>query len=239
MIRLIIDLVLLAIIALCTWGGYKRGLIGGIAGLLAIVISLFCANLVSNAYSGEVIPALEPFVDGYLNSAENREKILENMGYGDSDYSLNDILISDPSMRYDYAYECMSMMGFHEDRAESLAKRSVELSDSQDILMPEATVSIVCDTVTYVGGLIIAFLLILILIVAIANIGNLSFRLPNMENLDEIGGAILGFAKGFLYCTLLCWSLSFLGLIIGKTTVSKTVLANFFLAFDFLTKGLV
>ena len=39
--RAVIDIILLAIIALCTWGGYKRGLIGGIAGLLAIVIALF------------------------------------------------------------------------------------------------------------------------------------------------------------------------------------------------------
>ena len=36
--RAVIDIILLAIIALCTWGGYKRGLIGGIAGLLAIVV---------------------------------------------------------------------------------------------------------------------------------------------------------------------------------------------------------
>ena len=30
---LIINIVLLVIIALCTWGGFKRGLVGGIAGL--------------------------------------------------------------------------------------------------------------------------------------------------------------------------------------------------------------
>ena len=59
-----IDIVLLIIIALCTWGGYKRGLVGGIAGILAIIIALFGGSLLSNTYSGEVIPALEPFVNG-------------------------------------------------------------------------------------------------------------------------------------------------------------------------------
>ena len=54
--KLIIDVVLLVIIALCTWGGFKRGLIGGIASLMAIVIALYGGSLLSSAYSGEVIP---------------------------------------------------------------------------------------------------------------------------------------------------------------------------------------
>ena len=39
--RAIIDIVLILIIALCTWNGYKKGLVGGIAGILAIIIALF------------------------------------------------------------------------------------------------------------------------------------------------------------------------------------------------------
>ena len=96
-----------------------------------------------------------------------------------------------------------------------------------------------CNTASFVGGLTVAFLMILILLVAIGNIGNLSFRLPNLELLDEIGGAVLGFVKGFLYCVLLCWLLSFLGLIIGKDTLESTTLAQFFLQIKFLTSGLL
>ena len=43
--KVIIDIVLLVIIALCTWNGYKRGLVGGIASILAIVIALFGGSL--------------------------------------------------------------------------------------------------------------------------------------------------------------------------------------------------
>ena len=74
---------------------------------------------------------------------------------------------------------------------------------------------------------------------AIGNGGNLSFRLPNMESLDEIGGAVLGFIRGFLYCVLLCWVLSFLGLVIGKKTLDGTTLARFFLTFRFITNSLI
>ena len=60
-----------------------------------------------------------------------------------------------------------------------------------------------------------------------------------MENLDEIGGAVVGFIKGFIYCVLVCWLLSFMGLVIGRTTLAETTLARFFLAFDFLTGTLL
>ena len=163
----------------------------------------------------------------------------EKLGYGDSDKSLNDILAEDPSLRYDYAYECMGALGFSRDRAEELAEKAVELAGEKELSMTDAVVAVLCDTITYVGGLLIAFLMILILLVAIANVGNLSFRLPNMENLDEIGGAVLGFVRGFLYCVLLSWVLSFFGLVIGKNTMESTTLARFFLSFKFITQGLL
>ena len=239
MIRLILDIVLLAIVALCTWTGYKKGLIAGVAGILAVIVALFAGNLLSKAYAHEVIPVLEPFVDGYIDSQNIRDEVLEEMGHGYSDRSLEDVLASDSSLRYDYAMECLKTVGVHEDRAEELARKTVEYADRNNAGMTDSVVAVLCDTASYVGGLTIAFLMVLILLVAIGNIGNLSFRLPNLELLDEIGGAVLGFVKGFLYCVLLCWLLSFLGLLIGKDTLESTTLAQFFLQIKFLTSGLL
>ena len=237
--KVIIDILLLIIIALCTWNGYKRGLVGGVAGILAIIIALFGGSLLSSAYAHEVVPALEPFVDGYIDSSDTRNTVLEKLGYGESDLSLEDILAQDSSLRYDYAYECMTYVGFYEKRAESLASDAVALADANGISMTDAVVAVLCDTITYVGAMVIAFLLILIFLVAIGNVGNLSFRLPNMEALDEVGGAVLGFAKAFIYCVLLCWLLSFLGIVIGQDTMEHTTLGRFFLIFDFVTNGLM
>lgn len=237
--KAVIDIILLIIIALCTWNGYKRGLVGGIAGILAIVVALFGGSILSSAYSQEVVPALEPFIDGYVDSQANRDAVLESMGYGDSDYSVEDIIAQDSSLKYDYAYECLLSVGFYSRTAEKLANKAVDMADTDGTDMTAAVVAVVGDTATYVGGAALGFLLILIFLIAIANVGNLSLRLPNMENLDEIGGAVVGFIKGFIYCVLLCWLLSFLGIVIGKTTLAETTLARFFLAFDFLTKALL
>ena len=171
--KLILDIVLLIIVALCTWGGYKRGLIGGVAGILAIVIALFGGSLLSSAYSHEVVPALEPFVDGYIDSQVTRDEVLRNMGYGNTEYSVEDILAQDSSLRYDYAYECMLELGVYPDRAEELADRAVAYADENMTGMTEAVVAILCDTATYVVGMTLGFLLIIIFITAIANIGNL------------------------------------------------------------------
>ena len=239
MLRLILNIVLLLIVALCTWTGYRKGLIAGIAGILAVVIALFGGSLLSSAYSHEVVPVMEPFADGYIDSQNIRDDVLETLGYGYTDLSLEDILARDSSLRYDYAVECMKIVGVYQDRAEEMAQKAVDLADRSGVSMTDAVVTVLCDTGSFVGGLLVAFLLILILLVAIGNIGNLSFRLPNLELLDEIGGAVLGFVKGFLYCVLLCWVLSFLGIIIGKDTLENTTLAQFFLQIKFLTSGLL
>ncbi len=239
MVRLILDLLLLLIVALCTWTGYRKGLIAGIAGILAVIIALFGGSLLSSAYSHEVVPVMEPFADGYIDSQNIRDQVLDTLGYGYTDLSLEDILARDSSLRYDYAVECMKTVGIYQDRAEEMAVKTVEYADRNGVSMTEAVVTVLCDTGSFVGGLVIAFLLILILLVAIGNIGNLSFRLPSLELLDEIGGAVLGFVKGFLYCVLLCWVLSFLGVVIGKDTLANTTLAQFFLQIKFLTSGLL
>jgi len=237
--NLVLDFVLLIIVALCTWSGFKHGLLGGVAGVLTIVIALFGGSLISSAYAHEVVPALEPFVDGYVDSQKNRDAVLEKLGYGSSDLSVEDILAQNPALRYSFAYECYRSVGLSSDRAEELAGRAVAYADENLTDMTEAVVNVLCDTATYIVGLALGFLLILIFITTLANIGNLSFRLPNLERLDEIGGAVLGFVKGLLYCVLLSWLLSFFGILIGRDTMEQTTLARFFLTFRFVTNGLL
>ena len=238
--KIVLDIILLLIVALCIWDGYKRGLIGGVLGILILVVALFAGDYLADSYAPEAIPVLEPFIDGFIDSQNTRDKILAEMGYGGTDLSLENVLESDSSLRYDYAFLCLEECGFHEQRAEDLAAVAVHYSDQNDCSMTQAVIDTLCDALTHVAGLTLCFLLILILLVALSNLGGFVFRLPeNLELLDELGGAILGFVKGFLYCTLLCWLLSFLGLVIGRETLDGTLLGRFFLSFRFLTAGLL
>ncbi|MBP3538484.1 MAG: CvpA family protein, partial [Oscillospiraceae bacterium] len=135
-----IDIILLIIIALCTWNGYKKGLVSGIAAILAIVVAIFGGSLLSSAYAHEVVPALEPFVDGYIDSQDNRSAVLESMGYANSDYSVEDVLATDSSLKYDYAYECMLNVGFYSRISEKLAVDAVELAEENEMDTTDAVV---------------------------------------------------------------------------------------------------
>ena len=79
--RWIIDLVLLAVLAMCIWRGYQRGLIVGIASIVSIVFSLYVACLLSGTFSYEVVSAVKPFVSGYMDrviSGDVTEAMAEN-----------------------------------------------------------------------------------------------------------------------------------------------------------------
>ena len=115
--RTVIDLVLLAIIIISIWSGYKKGFIMGIAGVVAIVVSLYAASLVSSAFSYEVVPALRPFASGYVES-QMQDTVLEDMGLADTELSYEDILSNDPELRHDFCATCYKTFGIYDDAAE-------------------------------------------------------------------------------------------------------------------------
>ena len=59
--KAVLSLLFLSILIFCVWSGYKKGLVMGIFSLIAFVVSVYGANLLSQTYSGEVIDALRPF----------------------------------------------------------------------------------------------------------------------------------------------------------------------------------
>lgn len=234
--RAVIDLVLLAIIIISIWAGYKKGLIMGIAALLAAIISLYGASLVSQAYSYEIVPVLRPFVSGYIQNRMENE-VLGNLGIEDTSLSVEDVLASDPSLRHDFCAACFSSIGIYEDAADQMATEAEEYAADNGETIQNSVVEVFCIRAAYVAGVALLFIVFIVALTAIGNIPNLSFRIPNMDTLNDAGGAVMGLVNGIVYCILLCWALRFLGLIIGRETLENTILAKFFISIDFITSG--
>ena len=226
--RTVIDLVLLAIIIISIWSGYKKGFIMGIAGLVAIIVSLYAASLVSSAFSYEVVPAMRPFASGYVES-QMQEKVLEDMGIADTELSYEDILADDPELRHEFCATCFKTFGIYEDAAEQMATEAETYADEQGSTIEEAIVETLCTRVAYVAGVVL---------LTIGNIPNLSFRIPNADILNDAGGAVMGLVNGMTYCVLLCWALRFMGLFIGLDTLGSTLLGKLFLKLGLVTAGL-
>ena len=157
--RTVIDLVLLAIIIISIWSGYKKGFIMGIAGLVAIIVSLYAASLVSSAFSYEVVPAMRPFASGYVES-QMQEKVLEDMGIADTELSYEDILADDPELRHEFCATCFKTFGIYEDAAEQMATEAETYADEQGSTIEEAIVETLCTRVAYVAGVVLLFLIL-------------------------------------------------------------------------------
>ena len=235
-VHIVIDLVLLAILIICVWSGYRKGFIIGIANLLGIVVSLYAAVLVSGAFSYDVVPVLRPFVSGYVETQMN-DTVLEEMGISNTDLSYEDILANDSELRHQFCYTSYTSVGIYDDAADQMATEAETYANENSVSISEAVIEIFCQRAAYVAGVALMFLIFLIALMAIANIPNLSYRIPNMDVLNDAGGAAMGFINGVCYCILICWALRFLGIIIGTDTLGRTLLARFFIAIDLLTAG--
>ncbi|MEG1633135.1 MAG: CvpA family protein [Oscillospiraceae bacterium] len=235
--KIAIDLILLVIIILSVWAGYKKGLIMGIGGMVAIIVSLYAGCLLSTAFSYELIPVARPFASGYVER-QMKNSVLDSLGLADTELSVDDVLAQDPEKQHEFCFYCYRAMGIYKDAAEQMATEAEKYADENGTDIASAVVEVLCARVTYVAGVVLFFLVILITLTAIGNIPNLSFKIPNMDILNDAGGAVMGLIKGITFCVLLCWALRFAGIFIGKDTLEHTLLARFFIAIDFITMGI-
>lgn len=238
--KAIIDLALLAILIICIWSGYKKGLIMGLGGILCIIISLYGANLLSNAFSPDVVPALRPFAGGFMESVVDREEggVMERMGWKDNAYSVDDLLEQYPEREGEFAAACYETIGIYSSSAAVMAEEAVAHSRETGDDMVSAVVEVLCQRVSYVACFVLVFLLIIIVLTVIGNLPNLSFRLPHLDLVNDISGAILGLVTGLMFCAVAVWALKFVGMLIGSDTLESTILGGWLLRKDFLLRYL-
>ena len=227
MMKWVIDLILLAVVLLCAFNGYRKGILMEIGAVACLLISLFGATFVANNFSMEVVVAVKPFAGGYIEGVIAND-VPQILGYDLSEYSINDIVASDPQKAYDVAEATFRCMGVHGPTAAKLAETAQIYAAENGVALRSAIVDVTCNTGVYALAVALCFMIILIFLTFLGNIPNLAFRLPNMEELDEIGGAAIGVVRGVLLGMLAVWVLKFMGLLIGEDTISSTILAKLF-----------
>ena len=215
--KTVIDLVLIAIVLICIWTGYKKGLLMGIGGILCIVVAIYGANLLANVFSYDLEPAVRPFLYGYVEGVnQGRDsEVRERMGWDRYDYSVEDLLSQHPDRQEEYCRTCYEVVGIESRTAQSMAERAVTYARESGGTVTGAMKHILSESVSYVAIFIVAFLLIIIILTVIGNLPNLSYKIPGLDLVNDIAGAVLGLATGFLFCVLLVWALKFMGLLLG------------------------
>ena len=238
--RAVIDLVLLGVLVLCTWAGYRKGILMGVGGIVAIIVSIYGANLLANVFSYDVVPALKPFANGYTERllAGKDAKVLRELGWENYNYSVEDLLARYPDRREEFSQLCYEALGVDSATAAAMAERSVTYARESGVGMKDAMVQVLCEGVGYVACFVLFFLIILIALTVLGNLPNLSFRLPGLDLANDIGGAVLGLARGALFCVLIVWVLKFMGLLLRNGALSSSILGGALLRRDFLFRYL-
>lgn len=224
----IIDLILVAIVLICGWCGYKKGLIMGIGGIIVIIVSLLSANLVAESFSYELVPVVRPFASGYMETTITNEEdgVLVALGLEDENYSLTDLIKQEPARAKEIALESYRRLGLEAGAAEQLADEALVYAEENEKELLFAITEVLCQRVCHVLCLTLAFLLILIILTVLGNLPNIGFKLPNLDLVNDIGGAVLGVITGILFCILIAWGLRYLGLIFGVGNLENTWFAS-------------
>ena len=232
-INTVINIILIAVLVICAWQGYKKGIIMGIIEVLVIILSLYGAQLLSDTYSYEVIPVLKPFISGYMESQVERTAYTvygyepDEQGNFNVPYSLQDLLLEQPGHEEEIARETFRSLGLYDNMADTLTARAVAYEQENDATLSSSVVTISCQAVTWYGGFLLAFIILFAILTVIVNLPNLSFKIPYVGIVNDIGGIAIGIFTGLLFCSILVWVCQFAGLLLTEQTLRGTGLAAF------------
>ena len=186
------------------------------------------------------MPALKPFANGYTESmlTGSDSAVMKRMGWEGSSYSPEDLVEMYPDRKLEFCSTCYQVLGIDAKTADRMAAKAVTYARESGSPIRAAVGQILCETVSYAGCFLIAFLLIIIILTVIGNLPNLSYKLPRLDLVNDILGALLGVVTGLMFCAVLVWALKFMGMLIGSDTLASTRIGGWLLEKDFLLKYL-
>ncbi len=236
----IINIVLVAILVICGWQGYKKGIIMGIIEVLVIILSLYGAQLLSDTYSYEVIPVLKPFVSGYMEGQAERTTYQvfgfepDDKGKYNVERSMTDLLVEQPDKEPEVAFQSFKALGLYDGMAQTLTDRTMAYVQDNSASLSSAIVTISCQAVSWYGGFLLAFIILFAVLTVIVNIPNLSFKIPYVGIVNDIGGVAVGIFTGLMFCSILTWACQFAGLLLPEATLRATGLADYIMNLNLL-----
>jgi len=216
---LAINVGILGVIAFCGWRGYRNGLIRGVFGIVALVISVFVANVAAAAYSEEFTGMLKPFVGGIVDTAFTK---MDEEGV---EYEPDEHEHENKTEEFGKAYSALRRIGLPEPTAVRIA----ELAAEKDLegMFPDIIADKLSSALAYVAVFAIAFILVAIVFTVMGNLIGFVFSLPGLKLLDSIAGVVFGLAKGLILVYTLAIIAKYFGLVALDTIEESSVLTYF------------
>lgn len=180
---MLVDIIIIALLALFVFIGWKRGLVMSVFLLASTILAIFLASIFAPVVSSglEKLGVADKLAPKF--SAQVEEAITEEIG-------------ENAVVKVEIAADKLPLPSFVKDevvqKIDEVAEK--EISEIADAIGLEAA-KIVCALIAFV----IVFVLVLILMQVVKGVLKIAVSLPLVKQADKIGGIAIGFVQGALF----------------------------------------
>lgn len=215
---IVIDLILAAVLVLFIWLGSRKGFILTLCSLVAVIVALIGANLISDALAPKAAQAIQPRLEQSIQESLE-EKALEvsaeeGLGVAEALAALRE------------------KGGLYEWAADSLEGALKSTPDVSGSIARQAAAAASALAEQVARGIIfsLSFLLVLVAWFFISHALDLVSKLPVINSLNHTLGGVIGAVKGLIIIYIAAWVLCGLTGTISMETAEGTYLLSFLLS---------
>ena len=201
---IIIDLVIVAIIALCILLGYRKGLTGSLLKIVSFVLALILAFILFKPVSNFVIDNTN--WDENLEQAI-RQSILKQEESKDDKEQTNQSM---PDVMMNYINEAVENAG-------NEAKNAIIDATARDLSV----------TIINVAVAIVLFIISKIILLFIKGLANLLTKLPVIKQFDKLGGILYGLLQSLVIIYIIFAIISFVSPMMDGTGIIEGIKKSF------------
>ena len=196
---IIVDLIIVGILVLCVFLGYKRGLTGSLLKIVTFLLALIIAFILFRPVSN--------FIINNTKLDENLESSIKSMFL---EVEENDTSSNMPTAMTDYINKVI------EDAADD-AKTAVVETAARDVAI----------SIINLGVVIVVYIIARIILIFVKGIASLITKLPVIKQFDKLGGIIFGLLKALVIIYVILAIISFVSTVITDSGVIDAINQSF------------
>ena len=200
---IIIDLIIVAIIGICLFLGYRRGLTGSVLRILSFVLAIIIAFILFKPVSNFIIEQTE--VDDTIYNAI-RGKMTEVYGNA-TDGTI--VVENMPAVIADYINETI------ENGSKTVEEGSKEVARN------------VTNMIINVATWILVFILARLILMVVKLLSKIVVNIPVIKQVDKTGGILYGLLEGVIIVYLAFALLTFIAPMLQNTTMTEQIEQSF------------
>lgn len=233
---IVLDLLVVAVIALFAFLGWRRGLVLALCGLLAVFVAYGAAVFVSGAFSRDVAGILQPTIQNQIEQVMQRALDLDTPAPapinadGSAGAAADDPLDRASLEQALYALDQSELFtGLLDDLEQAIRDGTVKVVSTASSAVSGYLALRIAQTLLFY----VTFAAVLLVWGLLSKALDLACRVPVLRTFNEIGGMLLGIVKGAIIVLAAALLLSLTGLA-PQETVQQTWLFRFFMDLQLL-----